>query len=120
MTHMRTFSVYTGRKNGRVMYVGTTIQEPAASFRWHKANGKPLQFSVVATFDNADAMLDEELRLIGLHKPPLNKIMKRRQNLNVRLSPEELQARRSNSEWCQGCLRRHVNPGHTRCMYCGD
>lgn len=116
---MTTYSVYTGSKGGRVVYVGTTIQKPSDRFRWHKANGKRLNFEVIATFTDADQMLAEEFRLIQLHRPSMNKITKRKQNFNVQLSAEQLEARRGDKQWCQGCLRRHVNAGYTYCMYCG-
>lgn len=115
----RIYTVYKGERNGKLVYIGTTIQEPAARFRWHKANGKDLQFTVLQQFDNADAMLDEEHRLIKAHSPKMNKIKHRRQNLNVALTQAELDARKGVAEWCQCCLRRRVNKGYSCCMRCG-
>lgn len=115
----RTFSVYKGERGGKIVYIGTTIQQPAARFRWHKANGKNLAFTVLGTFKTSDEMLAEELRLIQLHKPAMNKITDRKQNLNAALSADQLDARRGSAEWCQCCLKRRVNAGYKRCMYCG-
>jgi hypothetical protein len=112
----RTYSVYKGEQGGKIVYIGTTIQEPSARFRWHKANGKPFNFTVLSQHQTADEMLAEELRLIELHKPKHNKRTK--QNLNVRLTAVQLQARRGDAQWCQCCLRRRVNKGYSRCMYC--
>ena len=115
----RTYTVYKGEKNGKLVYIGTTVQKPSARFRWHKANGKRLDFTVLAQFDNADEMLDEEHRLIHLHKPSMNKIRHRRQNLNVKLTKDEIEARKGSDEWCQGCLKRRTNKGYLFCMRCG-
>ena len=115
----RTYTVYKGEQNGKLVYIGTTIQEPSARFRWHKANGKPLKFTVLSQFDNADAMLDEEYRLIKQLQPRMNKITHRKQNLNVALTQEELDARKGDKQWCQCCLKRRVNKGYSRCMRCG-
>lgn len=114
----RTYSVYKGEQGVKLVYIGTTIQEPAARFRWHKANGKPFKFTVLAQFDSAQAMLDEEFRLIQLHKPKHNKITHRKQNLNARLNKDEVSARQGVAGWCQICLRRRVNPGYKKCFYC--
>jgi len=115
----RIYTVYKGERNGKLVYIGTTIQDPSARFRWHKANGKDLQFTVLSQFDNADSMLDEEFRLVKQHKPKMNKITHRKQNLNVALTQAELDARKGLKEWCQCCLRRRVNKGYSRCMRCG-
>lgn len=112
----RTYTVYKGELNGKIVYIGTTIQRPADRFRWHKANGKDLVFTVLAVFDNPEEMLAEELRLIQLHKPKLNKRLK--QNLNVKLTPEVLEARKNSDEWCKSCLKRRVSKGYSRCYYC--
>lgn len=112
----RTYTVYKGEQGGKIVYIGTTIQEPAARFRWHKANGKPFQFTVLSHHQDADEMLAEELRLIQLHKPKHNKRMK--QNLNVALTPAQLDARKGDEQWCQCCLRRRVNKGYKVCFYC--
>lgn len=114
----RTYTVYKGERNGKLVYIGTTIQEPSARFRWHKANGKDLKFTVLEQYDNAGSMLDEEHRLIKRHSPKLNKIRHRRQNLNVALTQAELEARKGVAEWCQSCLRRRVSKGYSRCMRC--
>lgn len=112
----RTYTVYKGEKGGKIVYIGTTTQEPAARFRWHRANGKPFAFTVLSQHENADEMLAEELRLIKLHKPQHNKRLK--QNLNVRLTAEQLKARKGKVGWCQSCLKRRTNPGYTVCLFC--
>ena len=114
----RTYTVYKGEKNGKLVYIGTTIQKPSDRFRWHKANGKDLKFTVIKQFGNAEQMLDEEYRLIKLHKPGLNKIKHRKQNLNAKLSASDLELRKGSSEWCQCCLKRRVNPGYSVCFRC--
>lgn len=114
----RTYSVYKGELKGKIVYIGTTIQNPEDRFRWHKHNGKDLKFTVVTQFDNQEEMLEEEFRLIKKHNPSLNKIKHRKQNLNAPLSKGELNSRRGSSEWCQSCLKRHVSKGYTNCMWC--
>lgn len=112
----RTYTVYKGEVGGKIVYIGTTIQAPSARFRWHKANGKPFTFTVLSQYKNADEMLAEELRLIRLHKPKHNKRLK--QNLNVRLTAEQLDARKGKQGWCQSCLKRRVNTGYRFCLFC--
>ena len=114
----RTFTVYKGERNGEIVYIGTTVQEPSARFRWHKANGKPLDFTVLEQFDNPEDMIEMEYQLIKEHSPRLNKIRHRRQNLNVRLTEGELQSRVGSNEWCQSCLKRRVNKGFSVCLRC--
>ena len=111
-----TYTVYEGRLRGKLVYIGTTVQPPADRFRWHRANGKDLEFTVLSTHPSALAMLREERRLIELHRPQLNKRVK--QNLNVKLTPEQLAGRRGDPTWCQACLKRRVNKGYTKCFYC--
>lgn len=115
---METFSVYVGRRkaNGPIVYVGTTTQKPERRFSWHRSNGKNLKFSVVAQCKTAEEMLELERSLIEKHKPELNRRLK--QNLNVMLTNDQLEARKGSAEWCQSCLRRRVNPGYTNCFYC--
>jgi len=110
--------VYKGEQDGEIVYIGTTIQQPEARFRWHKANGKPFNFTVVARFDNAQQMLAHEHFLIQKHKPKFNKITHRQQNLNRKLSPEQIDERVGLAGWCQTCLRRRVNPGYSACRFC--
>ena len=112
----RIYTVYKGEQDGKIVYIGTTIQEPAARFRWHKANGKPFAFTVLSQHQDAEEMLAEELRLIRLHKPKHNK--RRKQNLNVRLTAEQINARKGKSCWCQSCLRRRVSAGYKICLFC--
>lgn len=114
------FCVYVGRRveKGPIVYVGTTTQKPARRFSWHKSRGKDLNFSVVAECGSADEMLALERRLIDEHKPELNRRLK--QNLNVRLTADQLEARKGSAEWCQCCRRRRVNPGYKHCLYCGE
>lgn len=114
----RTYTVYKGEKGGRIVYIGTTIQKPEDRFRWHKANGKPLKFTVLSQYETSDEMIDEEYRLIKLHKPCMNKIKNRPQNLNVELSQDVLDSRKGSSEWCQCCLRRRTNVGYSKCYWC--
>lgn len=112
----RVYSVYEGRDDkDELVYIGTTVQKPSARFRWHKANGKPLRFKVLHQFDNPDKMLDKEFELIQKHKPRLNKIVNRKQNLNIKLSQQELDKRKGNKSWCQGCLKRRVRVNYKRC-----
>ena len=114
------FYVYKGESlEGKLLYIGTTTQRPADRFRWHKANNKDFVFSVIKICNDADDMLDFEFMLIKAFRPPKNKIMHRRQNLNVKLSEEQLEARRGNPEWCQVCLKRRARGRHSTCKYCG-
>lgn len=115
-TEGRTHTVYKGELNDKIVYIGTTIQVPADRFRWHKANGKNFVFTVLARYETAEEMLAEERRLIELHKPKRNKRLK--QNLNVKLTQVQLDGRVNDPRWCQKCLKRRVNPGYKRCMYC--
>ncbi len=110
--------VYKGEQDGKVVYIGTTIQQPEARFRWHKSNGKPFKFTVVRTFDNAQEMLAEEFRLIQKHRPKFNKIVDRQQNFNGKLSTEQVAERVGLAGWCQSCLKRRVNEGYTSCRFC--
>jgi len=114
----RAYTVYKGEIKGRLVYIGTTIQKPSNRFRWHKNNGKPFDFTVLSQHETSEEMLEEELRLIKKHKPKYNKIRHRKQNLNVKLSKEDLDKRVGDSEWCQSCLKRRVNNGYSKCYYC--
>lgn len=115
-TKWLTHTVYKGELNDQIVYIGTTIQVPADRFRWHKANGKNFVFTVLARYETPEEMLAEERRLIELHKPKFNKRLK--QNLNVKLTQAQLDSRVNDPSWCQKCLKRRVNPGYKRCMYC--
>lgn len=112
------FYVYVGRDCGKVRYIGTTTQVPRRRFDYHKANGKDLYFTVIASLDNAIDMIDLEFMLIRHYHPKLNKITKRKQNSNVPLSVEDLELRKGNNEWCQSCLTRRVNKGYKFCYFC--
>lgn len=114
----RTYTVYKGEQNGKIVYIGTTVQEPAARFRWHKSNGKPFDFTVLSTHTDEEEMLDVEYSLIQLHKPKYNKITSRPQNFNAKLSSDALAARKGDGQWCQCCLKRRVNKGYSKCMWC--
>lgn len=114
----RTYSVYVGRRDGKVVYVGTTIQKPQDRWRWHKANGKDLDFELVQQCTDENEMLTLEYELIKKYNPKMNKIKNRKQNLNAKLTPEVLQSRHGDSEWCQCCYRRRVRPGYKVCYYC--
>lgn len=102
----------------KIIYVGTTIQYPLSRWFYHKQHGKNLVFKEYCRFDNENDMLDMEYELIQKYHPSCNKITKRRQNYNVVLTPEILESRKGNPEWCQCCLRRHVNKGYKYCYYC--
>jgi len=66
-----------------------------------------LKFEVVNTCKDADEMLDIEFDLIQMHKPRMNKIMKRKQNYNAPLAASTTQARVGDKTWCQRCFKRH-------------
>jgi excinuclease UvrABC nuclease subunit len=114
------FYVYKGldKKTKELIYIGTTIQKPSDRFRWHKHNGKDLEFHVIKKCDNEKQMLDLEFSLIKEHKPKLNHITHRKQTFNKVLSNEDVKLRVGNSEWCQCCLKRRVNKGYEFCYYC--
>lgn len=114
----RTFTVYKGELAGKIVYIGTTVQEPADRFRWHKANGKDFIFTVLSTHTDEEEMLDQEFTLIQLHKPRFNKITDRKQNFNAKLSADALKAREGDKQWCQKCLKRRVNVGYKHCYWC--
>lgn len=117
-TDAQGFTVYVGKLNGVVVYVGTTIQKPSDRFRWHRNNGKNFEFSIVAQFDNSDDMLALEFDLIKQHKPKYNKINHRKQNLTKKLTDQDIDSRKNSVEWCQKCLKRRVNKGYTNCYFC--
>lgn len=120
------FYVYKGlsidknesKYHNKLRYIGTTTQIPADRFRWHKSNGKNFNFEIIKICKDADEMLYTEFALIQKYKPICNKITKRKQNLNRRLSDEEKYGRVGNKEWCQCCLTRRVNKGYKTCYYC--
>jgi hypothetical protein len=112
------FVVYKGELNGKIVYIGTTIQKPADRFRWHRNNGKNLNFTVLARFHDEKQMLDLEFELIKKYNPSLNNIKHRKQNLNVRLDQATLDARKGKTGWCQSCLKRKVNRGYSKCYWC--
>ena len=107
-----------GVTKGKIKYIGTTTQIPSERFRWHEAHGKNLDFQIIAICKDKDEMLDLEFRLIRHCHPSLNKISDRKQNLNTKLTEEELESRKGNPEWCQCCLKRRVNKGYIYCYYC--
>lgn len=112
--------VYLGySRNGKLLYVGTTMQKPSDRFRWHRHNGKDLTFKVYKRFESVDEMLDEEVRLISKHNPPLNKKTKRH-NDNRRLNAKDIAKRNGDSCWCQSCLKRRVNKGYSVCYFCSQ
>lgn len=111
--------VYKGcDKKGRIVYIGCTIQEPAARFRKHKSDGKDLRFEVISNHETPEEMLAEEFRLIQQHNPKLNRFKHKPHNLNRKLTPEQLQARVGDVEWCQCCLKRRKRPGYKNCSHC--
>ena len=115
----RVYSVYKGmnKTSGKIIYIGTTVQLPRNRFRWHKSNGKDLNFKVIHEFNNSEDMLNKEFELIKALKPKLNKITSRPQNLNVKLTKLELDKRLDDKEWCQSCFRRRAKNG-SFCGYC--
>ena len=117
-TDSKKFTVYKGSLNGQIVYIGTTIQKPEDRFRWHKSNGKRFFFEVIEQFDNENDMLDFEFELIKKLNPKFNKIKTRKQNFNKKLTPEMLELRKGDSQWCQKCLKRHVSSGYKYCYYC--
>ena len=114
----KTYTVYKGEVNNKIVYIGTTIQKPNHRFNWHKSNGKPFKFTVLSQHNTPEEMLNEEFRLIKKHKPKHNKITKRKQNFNVKLTEKELLSRKGDGEWCQSCFKRRTNKGYTKCYYC--
>jgi hypothetical protein len=110
--------VYVGKLNNKIVYVGTTIQPPNDRFRWHKANGKDLDFSIYKKCDTPNEMLDLEFELITKYNPTLNKIKHRKQNFNAKLKDDVLRDRIGNKEWCQCCLKRRVNKEYEFCYWC--
>jgi len=115
----REFLVYRGFDSKNIIvYIGTTVQEPETRFRYHRHKGLNLRFEVIHKFDTADEMLDKEFELITELKPKYNKITHRRQNLNIRLTNEEIKKRVGDKEWCQTCLKRRVTINYTRCKFC--
>ncbi|MBR4177082.1 MAG: hypothetical protein IKQ53_06755 [Bacteroidales bacterium] len=116
------YVVYFGyskkKNNDKVQYVGTTIQHPMSRWYYHSTHGKDLRFEVVLRFNNKEDMLEKEYEFIKKLHPPLNKITKRQQNLNVPLTGEELEKRKGDPEWCQCCLKRRVNKGYKYCYFC--
>lgn len=118
MTSDRTYTVYKGERGGKIVYIGTTIQKPKDRFRWHRHNGKDLNFTVLEQFKTSEEMIDTEFALIKQHNPKLNKIKHRKQNLNVALSEDAINSRIGDDEWCQCCLKRRVNKGYKKCLWC--
>lgn len=116
----RTYSVYLGKDKGtgKIVYVGTTIQKLEDRWRWHKHNGKDLNFSLFRECKDQEEMLQLEHRLITEFKPALNKITHRKQNLNAKLDQAVVEARKGDKQWCQCCLKRRVNKGYSMCYYC--
>lgn len=114
------FYVYQGlSKRGRkLLYIGTTIQVPKERFRWHKYHGKDFLFEVVAVCQDEMHMLDTEFKLIKELNPPANKIKRRMQNLNRKLTDVELSRRFGDANWCQSCLRRRVKENYSTCLWC--
>lgn len=117
------YLVYVGyskkdKNKERIIYVGTTIQYPVSRWYYHSTHGNDLVFEEFCRFDNSQEMLDKEYELIQKYHPSCNKITKRKQNFNQVLTPEVLESRKGDTEWCQMCLRRHVRPGYKYCWYC--
>ena len=111
------YKVYYGFDGlGNIVYIGSTVQSMDDRARWHKANGKDLRFKVVKTFDTAEEMIAYESAKIKQHQPKLNR--RKVVGFNRKLTPEQLQSRVGNNEWCQSCLKRRVNAGYNKCFYC--
>ena len=66
--------------------------------------------------ENARKLCNENK--IKILNPKFNKIKTRKQNFNKKLTLEILESRKNNSQWCQKCLKRHVNKGYKYCYYC--
>jgi predicted GIY-YIG superfamily endonuclease len=115
---MTKYTVYIGKISDQIVYVGTTIQKPEARWRWHKANGKAFNFSIHYQYDTPEEMLKCEHDLILKYNPVHNKIKHRIQNLNKKLTIEQINQRKGDKQWCQGCLKRRVNIGYTYCGHC--
>jgi len=94
----RTYTVYSGSKKGKIVYIGTTIQKPKERFRWHKYNGKDLNFEILYQFTTEEEMLDKEFELIQQLKPWMNKIRHRKQNLNAKLTEQTIERRIGDKE----------------------
>ena len=114
----RIYTVYKGELNNTIVYIGTTVQVPKDRFRWHKANGKDFKFTVLFQFDNEMTMLDVEFELIKQYKPKFNKLVHRKQNLNIKLTDDIINSRKGDKCWCQKCLKRRVTMWHTYCYWC--
>ena len=114
------FYVYKGlcKKSFELLYIGTTTQIPSDRFRWHKANGKDFIFEIIKICNNEFEMLDCEYELIQKYKPKYNKINKRKQNFNKKLTSAQKLERVNVKEWCQSCLTRRVNSGYKYCAFC--
>lgn len=112
------YVVYFGYANGKVVYVGTTIQHPYSRWYYHSMHGKPFEFKEEFRFDNEQDMLNKEYEMIQKYHPRFNKIINRKQNLNVELTQEELDNRKGDPQWCPCCLKRHVRPGYKYCYFC--
>ena len=99
------FYVYKGLpkepNSQKLLYIGTTTQIPSDRFRWHKANGKDFRFEIIKICKDENEMLDTEFALLKKYSTRYNKITKRRQNFNRKLSDEEKYVRIDNKEWCQ-------------------
>jgi len=117
---MNGYYVYKGfsKKTGELVYIGTTIQDPKDRFRWHRYNGKDLDFRVFKECKDSDEMLRLEHELIKELNPSMNKIKHRKQNLNRKLIQEDIEKRKGDGNWCQRCLKRHVNKGYKYCYFC--
>ena len=112
------YSRKDSKKNGKVVYIGTTIQHPMSRWFYHSIHQKNLNFVEMFRFDNEYDMLEMEYKKIRELRPAMNKIKNRQQNFNVMLTQDVIELRKGNPEWCQCCLRRHVNKGYRYCYFC--
>lgn len=113
---MRKTTVYKGITNGAIVHVGITTQDPKVRFRTHEKRKLIDTFEVIAEFEDVADALRVERELIEQYKPKYSKRLK--QNDNRKLAAASIKDRKGNKEWCQKCLRRRVNKGYKKCMWC--
>lgn len=118
--YRRGYFVYTGHKDGELMYIGTTMRIADERFTQHRLEGMDLDFRVIASLDNADDMWDLEHELIQHFKPTLNKNKEYRQGLPICGGlldrPKDLDL---NTTWCPFCGHTGQRIIYGYCDYCG-
>lgn len=103
-------------KNGQIVHIGITTQEPKNRFRTHEKRKLIDKFVVIKEFDDVEDALKLEEELILKYRPKYSKRIK--QNDNRKKSHEEIESRKDNSNWCQKCLKRRVSRGYSVCLWC--